>query len=51
MRIADRWVDIAFAVRDIRKECPDHEQMFFDKLGIEPNYEKINYYILLDEMF
>lgn len=51
MGIADRWVDTAFAVRDIRKECPDYEQMFFDKLGVEPDYEKINYYILLDEMF
>lgn len=51
MGIADRWVDIAFAVRDIRKECPDYEQLFFDKLGVKPNYEKINYYILLDEMF
>ena len=51
MGIADRWVDTAFAVRDIRKECPDYEQIFFDKLGVEPNYEKINYYILLDEMF
>ena len=51
MGIADRWVDTAFAVRDIRKECPDYEQMFFDKLGVKPNYEKINYYILLDEMF
>lgn len=51
MGIADRWVDIAFAVRDIRKECPEYERMFFDILGVEPNYEKINYYILLDEMF
>ena len=46
MGIADRWVDTAFAVRDIRKECPDYEQRFFDKLGVEPNYEKINYYII-----
>lgn len=51
MGIADRWVDIAFAVRDIRKECPDYERLFFDILGVKPNYEKINYYILLDEMF
>lgn len=51
MGVADRWVDTAFAVRNIRKKCPDYEQMFFDKLGAEPNYEKINYYILLDEMF
>lgn len=51
MGIADRWMDIALAVRDIRDECPDYEGLFFDKLGLVPNYEKINYYILLDEMF
>lgn len=51
--IADKWMDIAFCVRDIRDYFPDskYEKMFFDMLGVEPNYEKINYYILLDEMF
>ena len=51
MGIADKWMDIAFAVRDIRDDCPEYEELFFDKLGVVPNYEKIDYYILLDEMF
>lgn len=51
--IADKWMDIAFCVRDIREYYPDsdYEKLFFEMLGIEPDYEKIDYYILLDEMF
>lgn len=51
--IADKWVNIAFCVRDIREYFPnsDYEKLFFERLELEPNYEKINYYILLDEMF
>ena len=30
---------------------PELEKMFFEMLGMEPNYGKINYYLLLDEMF
>ena len=26
-------------------------KLFFDLLGIEPDWEKIKYYILLDELF
>lgn len=51
--IADKWLDIAFCVRDIREYYPnsEYERMFFEMLGVEPDYEKIEYYILLDEMF
>ena len=51
--IADKWIDIAFYFRDIRDYYPDsdYERIFFEMLGIEPDYKKINYYILLDEMF
>ncbi|MCL2401225.1 MAG: aminoglycoside 3'-phosphotransferase [Oscillospiraceae bacterium] len=49
--IADKWLDIAFCVRDIRDRCAEYEHMFFERLNIEPNYEKIEYFILLDEMF
>lgn len=51
--IADKWQDIAFCVRDIRDYYPDanYERIFFEMLGIEPDYPKIDYYILLDEMF
>ena len=51
--IADRWYDIAFCINSIRKSFGDkkYEDMFFDMLKIQPNYEKIDYFILLDAMF
>lgn len=51
--IADKWLDIAFCVRSIREYYPDteYEKLFFQRLGIEPDYKKINYFMLLDEMF
>lgn len=51
--VADKWLDIAFCVREIREYYPDsdYEKFFFNMLGLEPDYKKINYYILLDEMF
>ncbi|WP_207637230.1 hypothetical protein [Eubacterium xylanophilum] len=34
------------------KVYPDFDpDMLFEALGIEPNWEKINYFILLDELF
>lgn len=50
--VADKWVDIAFCVREIYEyKNKKYEDMFFDLLNIEPNYKKIEYFILLDEMF
>ena len=51
--MADKWLDIAFCINDIRHWCKHkmYEDMFFELLGIQPDYEKIEYYILLDEMF
>lgn len=51
--VADKWLDIAFCVREIRNHYPnsEYEKLFFSMLGLEPDYEKINYFILLDEMF
>ena len=50
---ADKWYDIAFCVREItdweNKEKYINE--FFTLLEIEPDWDKINYYILLDELF
>lgn len=51
---ADRWYDIAFCVRSIRDDLggqPKHLDLFFNLLGVAPDWEKIKYYILLDEMF
>lgn len=51
--LADKWLDIAFCVRDIRDADTDGalEREFFELLGTEPDYKKIDYYIMLDELF
>ena len=58
--IADRWYDIALGYRSLKHNAdgtygktyegvnPDE---LFAKLDIEPDWEKIRYYILLDELF
>ena len=61
MGIADRYQDIALCYRSLHhnfsgiysgKSYPGYdEKMFFEALGIEPDYDKIKYYILLDELF
>lgn len=50
---ADRWYDIAFCVRNIREDMGNEKYVdtFFELLDIEPNWDKIDYYILLDELF
>jgi aminoglycoside 3'-phosphotransferase-3 len=51
---ADRWYDIAFCVRSIRDDLGDNPayiNAFFHLLGLEPDWEKIKYHILLDELF
>lgn len=51
---ADRWLDIAFCVRSIRNDLgpqPEYLDFFFSRLGIQPDWEKIKYYLLLDELF
>lgn len=59
--VADKWQDIALCYRSLRynydgkyggKEYPGYDpNMLFDKLGFEPDWQKIRYYILLDELF
>ena len=51
--IADRYRDIALAIRSIRSNIgTGHEQTFFKECGItEPDIHKIEYYMLLDEFF
>lgn len=61
MGAADQWQDIALCYRSLKhnydgmyggKKYEGYEpEMFFDKLGIRPDWEKIRYYILLDELF
>lgn len=59
--IGDKWKDIALCYRSLRwnsegayggKVYPDVRSMkLFDALGIEPDMDKIRYFILLDELF
>lgn len=62
MGIADRWQDIALCYRSLRDNCRGkyhktprqfscHPDLLFEKLGIAPDWDKINYYLLLDELF
>ncbi len=51
---ADKWYDIAFCVRSIQHDIghdKEYIDLFFDLLDIEPDWEKIRYYVLLDELF
>ena len=59
--IGDKWRDIALCHRSLKHNCdgtfggkvyPDFNPDFlFEELGLDPNSEKIRYYILLDELF
>ena len=59
--VCDKWNDIALCYRSLRdnfngkyggKTYKDfNPDMLFEKLGLEPDWEKINYYLLLDELF
>ncbi len=51
--IADIYQDIALCVRSLKHnfETDDYTGLFFKHLGIEPDWERIDYYILLDELF
>ena len=57
----DRWMDIALCYRSLKhnadgtwsgKVYPDiRPEVLFEELGIKPDWDRINYYILLDELF
>jgi len=61
MGIADKWCDIALCYRSMshnysgryhgRSYTDFDDLLLFRELGIEPDWEKIRYYILLDELF
>lgn len=61
MGVADKWRDIALCYRSL---CHNSEgcyggpvydnvkpEQLFEELGLQPDWEKIRYYILLDELF
>lgn len=59
--IADKWCDIALCYRSLSHNYDGKyggqsysgldDMLLFQKLGLTPNWEKIRYYILLDELF
>jgi len=59
--VGDKWNDIALCYRSLKhnfdgtyggKVYEDFDsEMLFEKLGIEPDWDKIKYYLLLDELF
>jgi len=59
--VGDKWNDIALCYRSLKhnfdgtyggKVYEDFKpEMLFEKLGVEPDWEKIKYYLLLDELF
>jgi len=59
--VGDKWRDIALCYRSLKhnfdgtfggKVYEDfNPDMLFEALEIEPDWEKLNYYILLDELF
>ncbi|HWT74262.1 MAG TPA: APH(3') family aminoglycoside O-phosphotransferase [Mobilitalea sp.] len=49
--VGDKYQDIALCVRELRDYDSRYTDLLFELLGIEPDYEKIKYYILLDELF
>lgn len=61
MAIGDKWKDIALCYRSLKhnfdgtfggKVYSDFDpDLLFDALGIEPDWNKIRYWILLDELF
>ena len=54
--ISDKWQDIALCVRSLgynlrNIDAAKYINLLFEQLRIDPNWDKINYYILLDELF
>ena len=59
--VNDKWLDIALCYRSLKhnadgtwgkkiyQDCKP--ELLFEALGIEPDWDKIKYYILLDELF
>ena len=57
----DKWMDIALCYRSLKHNAdgmwggnvyPDiRPEVLFEELGIEPDWDRIHYYILLDELF
>ena len=59
--VADKYCDIALLRRSVKSNLRGEyggktyaefdEKLFFDVLGVTPDYDKLEYYVLLDELF
>ena len=49
--VGDMYQDIALCVRELMDFDYKYTDLFFKYLGLVPDYNKIKYYILLDELF
>ncbi len=51
--LSSKWQDIALCVRSLKYNLGTDQYIpkFFAKLGIEPNHDLIDYYLLMDELF
>jgi aminoglycoside phosphotransferase len=50
--VADRYQDIALLTRSVKYNFGERwTETLFEMLGIEPDVQKINFYMLLDEFF
>lgn len=51
--IADKWQDIALCIRSLHHNfhTEEYDELLLSQIGISMNKEKLDYYILLDELF
>ena len=51
--IADLWQDVALCIRSLRYnyKTTEYDELLLKQIGIPLNQEKLDYYILLDELF
>lgn len=50
--IADKWFDLAICEKSIRRNYgEDYIQQFYNELGIVPDRKKIDYYLLMMELY
>ena len=50
--IADKWFDLAICEKSIRRNFgEEYITKFYDELNIKPNREKIDYYLLMMELY
>ncbi len=50
--VGDKWFDIAMCIRSVREDLGEqHVRLLLERLEQKPNWDKIEYFLLLDVMF